>query len=243
MTDALRHSEHATPLTLLGDVCRDCSPATLAILWPYVVNEILVSGKRPDPKAFRELCDVVASLPQEAMEKGLPKLTRLEVLRDKHIAMDVFEPLPAVLYPVFAQLLGSPRAAFVGERLVRGLRRAPPGWIGEAVVPLLDRFHPKYRRFLVELLRRSDHQKPAAALTKSAGSIVNDLLPAVPHKQRRQSWVPVTIRAVSRLPVADARVLLHGIIHGRRLLIFPEWPTACRQAAREVLMELKSRDE
>jgi hypothetical protein len=172
-----------------------------------------------------------------------PKLQHLELMGEQHIAKDIFEPLPKELYPIFAQLLSSSRAALVGERLLGSLRRAPLGWIGEAVVPLIDQFHPKYRRFLIELLRKSDYGEPSAALIASAGRVVSELLPTVPYQRRGQSWVPTTIRSVSRLPVADVQALLHGIVHGRRLMFFRAWPAACRKAAQEVLVELENREE
>jgi len=243
ITDTLRRSEFSSALTLLCDVCPDCSPDELVLLWPHVVNEILVSGKRPDAKAFLELCEVAVGLPPEAMAQRLPRLQSLGALRDKHIAPDIFEPPPKQLFPVFAQILSTSQAAFVAERLVRGIRRAPPGWIGEAVVPLIDRFHPKYRRFMIELLQKSDNQKPSAALTENAGRIIAELLPTLPPKRRREPWVTGTIRSVSRLPVADAQELLHGILTDRHLLVFHDWPGACREAAREALADLKQRTE
>jgi hypothetical protein len=241
MTDALRRSEFTSSLALLRDVCRDCPLDELAILWPYVINEILVCGKHPDPMAFRELCEIVAKLPPEGMERGLPKLQHLEALRDQHFALDVFVPPPTVLYPIFAQLLDTSRGAFIGERLVNGLRRSPPGWVGEAVLPLMSRFHPKHKRFLAELLRTTGQSRPSKTLLESAGRIIGELLPALPHNRRGRAWVPGSIRSVSRLPVPNARAVLQGIVRGRRLWVFPEWPSACRKAARDMLKQSKSR--
>jgi hypothetical protein len=243
ITDTLRRSEYTSALALLRDVCQVCSPAELVTIWPHVVNEILTSGKRPDSKAFLELCDIVTGLPPDASEQRLARLQTLSALRDKHIATDIFEPLPKLLYPVFAQILSTSQAGFVGERLLRGLRRAPPGWIGEAVVPLIERFRPNYRRFTVELLRKDENEKPSADLTESAGRIIAELLPDLPSKRRHEPWVPGSIRAVARLPVDNAHDLLQGIVSERRLLVFHEWPGPCRKAAREALVELKNRAE
>jgi hypothetical protein len=129
----------------------------------------------------------------------------------------------------------------IGERLLRGLQRKPLNWLSEAVVPLLGGYQQRHRRFLSELLKQADRQQFTPALTTSAGRIIAESLLDLPGKERREPWVQAAIRAMSRLPISNAKAALREIVYGRHFLILYRWPTACRTAARETLAVLRER--
>jgi hypothetical protein len=243
MTDALRRSEHNSTLAFLRDVCEGRSQEQLAAIWPFLVNEILLTGEQREPEEFQKLCDLAARLPEEHMQRGLSQLEHLEALRDKHFAADIFAPPPLPLCPIAALLLNSTQAPMIGERLLRGLQRKPLNWLSEAVVPLLGGYQQRHRRFLSELLRQADQQQFTSALTVSAGRIIAESLPGLSRKERREPWVPAAIRAVSKLPVSNAEATLREIAYKRRFLVLYPWPLACRTAARETLAVLRKRAE
>jgi hypothetical protein len=243
VTSALRHTDRGMPLAFLCDVCRDISLRQRPLLWPFLVEQILRTGRRVDAKVFHEACELAGSLSEEAMRECLPQLELLEVLRGKEVAVDLFQPPPSALYPVFAELLESSQAAWLAKRLVAGLRRSPPSWIGEAVLPLIERLGTVHRIFLGELLRQQAGKGSAEKLTKAAGKIIGESLPVLSRRRRTESWVPASIRSVARLPVPDAQALLRSIQNERRWLVIPVWPGRCRAAAREALKSLKIRTE
>ena len=243
LTEALRTSEHASVLVFLRDVARDCSPEQNGLLWPFLVNEALVEGRLKEPEAFAEVCALAALPDEETMKDQLPRLETLSVLRDKRCARDVFSPPPLTLCKVLALVLNSSHAAFIGERLLGGLRREPLGWLSEAVVPLLGQFQAKHRRFLTEVLLQADKERISKSLTDNAGRIIVEALPALSGGERKESWVPTTVRALARLSVPGRQRVLTDIAHTRKYVFFHEWPGAPREAAREVLSGLDGRHE
>ncbi len=94
ITEALRSSEHSAPLRFLCDVVRGRPREDLLRLWPFLVNELLLTGSRNDMEIFEEACDAAARPTPAEMEAGLPVLETLESLRDRRCARDVFAPPP-----------------------------------------------------------------------------------------------------------------------------------------------------
>ncbi len=231
--EALRSSEHGLPLGFLCDVVRGRPREDLLALWPFLVNELLLTGGRQHEETFAEACAAVIRPTPAEMEAGLPVLETLESLRDRRCARDVFAPPPTALYPVFATLLHSPHAPFIGDQLLSGLRYKPLSWLSEAVMPLLGRFQPKHRRFLIEILELGDRDEIPAETAESAGKILAEALPRLPRENRREPWVPVAVGAVARLPVPGGAEFLREVQHSRRFLVAHEWPDSCRRAARE----------
>lgn len=233
--EALRTSSSSSPLRMLDDVAQDQSNVDTLVLWPAVVNELLLFGGRRDPEAFATACALAARPSPAEMQALLPRLEALEALRDHRCARDVFMPPATELFPVFAVLLHSPHAAFIGGQLIGGLRFKPLSWVSEATIPLLAQFRPQHRRFLIDLLKLGTAAVVPPAMAERAGRILAESLPELPRESRNQPWVEKAILATARLPVANADTLLHGIVRARHHLFFHEWPEASRRAARQAL--------
>ncbi len=241
LTDALRASKEASVLAFLRDISAGCDGPRLALIWPFLVNEILLEGRHRDRAAFDEVCALAASADETTMQGRLPRLESLAALRERRCVRGAFTPPPPELYRVFALILGSAHADFVGERLLDGLRHEPPNWLAEAVVPLLKRYQSKYRRFTMEVLRMRDEDEPDRSLLESAGRIVADNLSAVTIADGHQEWVPRTLRALSALRVPGGEALLRNIVDQRHWIIIHAWPEPCRQAARDTLASWRLR--
>jgi len=241
--EALRCSPHRSPLAFLRDVAQGCEQSRITTLWPLIVNELLLNDRRTDTAVFGELCELVGSLNTEVMQATLPQLEQLEALRERKVTTDIFAPPPRALYPVFSQLLESSHGPFLGKQLVIGLRRSPQGWLGDAILPLISRFTPRHRQFLAGLLWQEDNDRPSTTMKDLAGRILAESLPALTSEQRKQEWVPNTIRMVARLPVPNGEPILHRIAYDKRFSFISEWPFACRAAARETLAELRDRSD
>ena len=241
LTDALRASGNASVLAFLRDICRDLDGARIAMLWPFLVNEILLEGRRHDTGALLEVCARAASLDEATMQSRLPRLESLSALRERRCARDAFSPPPRELYGVFALILGSTHADFVGERLLDGMRHHPPNWLAEGVVPLLRRYQPKYRRFMIEVLKMRDDEEPNKSLLEAAGRVAADHLPALTFRDGDHEWVPRTLRAVAALHVPGGEAVLRNIVDQRRWFIIHAWPEPCRDAARDTLKSWRQR--
>jgi hypothetical protein len=239
--EALGSSEHSLPLRFLCDVCRDRPRPELVEVWPFLVNEILLTGGRRDEEVFREACEVAAMPTPEEMQGCLAVLESLEALRDRRCVRDAFAPPPSELYPVFAVLLHSPFAPFIGDQLLSGLRFKPLSWLSEAVLPMLGRFQPKHRRLLVDILKLGVSDDVPPDMAEAAAHIIADALPTLPRANRREPWVRAAVGAIARLPVPGAGQILRDILHSRHFVVVHEWPEDSRRAAREALATIRAR--
>jgi hypothetical protein len=233
VTEGLRSGEPGASLRFLADVCRGQSPQEVQAVWPFLVNELLLTGRRGDGVEFRSACELAARPTLAQMQAALPALEALEALRDRRCGQAIFAPPPPVLHQVFAVLLHSPQAPFIGEQLLQGLKQKPPNWLAEGVLPLLGRFQPQHRPFLVGVLQLGGHDAPAPDLAEAAAQFLAEALPVLPRADRQEPWVRAAIRAVARLPVPGGAGILRDIQRTRRYLFFHEWPVDCRQAARD----------
>ncbi len=72
MVDPLRRSSHGNSLHLFFLTAQLCDGNEGKILWPYIVNEILVSGSNVDQQSYQYLCQFAANLPAGEMLAALP---------------------------------------------------------------------------------------------------------------------------------------------------------------------------
>ncbi|MCI5119883.1 MAG: hypothetical protein D3908_01560 [Candidatus Electrothrix sp. AUS4] len=222
-------------MLFLRDICQRLTMTEFATCWPFLVNELLVQGPYKDPEIFQELCNVCKGFPQQRMRKRLSQLKQLDALSEKKIALDVFSPPPPELSSLLVVLLGSSQAAYISERLIKGLREQAIGWLDRAVIPFLDSHSSEDQGFLLELFRQVNPSKPSQNLTSIGGQIIVERLPAIPIEQRREQWVINSIEALSQIRVRGVQNLLSSIVLSRNYLVIPEWPRAARRAARKGL--------
>ena len=241
LTDALRDSGSVSVLAFLRDVCAGCDPVRQALLWPFLVNEILLEGKHKDAVAFADACRLAGALEDQAMQARLPRLESLAALREGRCARGAFTPPPRELDRVLALVLGSVHADCVGECLLDGLRQQPPNWLAEAVVPLIRRYEPKHRHFMIEALRMADDQEPGKALLESAGRLVGENLPGLTFHDGSEPWLPNTLRSLATLNVPGGAAQLQRIVDQRRWFVWPAWPKTCRRAALDTLASWQQR--
>ena len=239
LMDAVRSSGTQSGLAFLRDVSEGCSAAQIDLLWHFMLNEILLEGQRKHPESFATICTLVARPDREAMQERLGRLENLEAITKKRCARDVVTPIPPELYPVFSLLMGSSRASYLGGRIFEGLKRQPVGWLCRAILPLVKHYEPRYRRFIEEILLQAGRDDVSPALSEAAVRIVAEHLPNLGPRERHESWVPDTLRAVGRLQAASGRQILEEVLGARQFLIFHIWPHTCRQAARSSLAQLR----
>lgn len=241
LVDPLRRSSHANSLHLFFLTAQLCESHDRKILWPYVVNEILVNGSNVDQQSYQYLCQVAANLPSGEMLAALPQLQLMESFQDNTIAPDIFNAVPRRCYPFFAFLYKTEIAPFIGERVVGGLRRNPPDWLIRAVVPLLDLSKQEHKVFLYSYLRQAAQKALPAALKSVAAKIIATSLPELPEEKRGETWVQNTIASLAQLQTVETRALLNKIAREKKMIFIPEWPAECRKAAELALQAGKKR--
>lgn len=242
LVEPLRDSLHGNTLQLFNFTVKLCNAEEQKLLWPYVVNEILVEGSSKDKIAFHQLCQFAARPSNEQMNAMLPQLSSLEAFQDTKIAPDIFHAVSPSCYPLFAFLLKTEIERYVGERVIGGLRRNPRDWLIKAVAPLLDLSQQEHKLFLYSYLRQAPQKKQVSAvLKKTAARIIFDTLTTLSKERRNEQWVENTITALGQLPGEKTVEILQQISGAKKMLFIPEWPPACRTAAQTSLSAVKGK--
>ena len=241
LVEPLRRSQQANPLQLFFLTVQLCNKKDSKVIWPYVVNEILVNGCSADQQTYHSLCNFASALSPEEMQKKLTQLETLESFEKNTIAPDIFHAISPKCYPFFAFLLKTEIEQFIGERVIGGLRRNPPDWLSKAVVPLLDLSQQEHKLFLYSYLRQAAQKVFPMSLKKVAAKIVAETLPQLPQDKRNETWVQNTILSLAQLQTEETTALLNQIANEKKLLFIPEWPAECRKAAGNALTAAKKR--
>ncbi len=242
LVEPLRTSLHGTTLQLFFHTIKLCNTEEQKLLWPYVVNEILVEGSSKDKIAYHQLCQVAARFSAQQMSAMLPELSALEAFENNKVAPDIFHAVSPSCYSLFAFLYKTKIERSVGERIIGGLRRNPRDWLIKAVAPLLNLNQQEHKLFLYSYLRQAPQKKEiSVALKKIAARIIFETLTTLPQERRNEQWVENTIAALSQLPGEKTVEVLTQIAGAKKMLFIPKWPAACRTAAQTSLSAVKGK--
>ncbi len=233
----LRRRSSQAGLNFLCSLAARCDEEQFVGLWPYLVNEILVTGPGAAPHLCAEACALAVSLSEEAVRVALPRLESLECVHGQKIAGDVFRSPAPDLRRVLAWLLETSRGALVARHLATVMREGAAGGLATAVLPLIDQGTPPERQFLAAWLRTPDPSRPTPDVLRLAAPLMVAGLASLPAERRRESWVLGTIAVLGRSRSPLAVELLRRIVAERRLRLFPVWPAACRRAAVTAIAE------
>lgn len=235
LLDPLRKTGGKNTLRLFFQTVRQCHPDERRTLWPYVVNELLVSGSKDDTQVYHKLCQFAASLPLETMQKHLPQLQNLEAFQDHNIAADIFYAVTPPCYPLFGFLLKTDLKLYIGERVINGIKKNSKDDIIRAVVPLLDMANEEHVLFLHAYLYQHLKKDGEQTIRNIVSQLITTSLSQLPQERRNEAWIPATIEALGTAISAESRALLEKISSSKKLLFIPEWPAPCRKAAEQAL--------
>ncbi len=239
--EPIRRSTHASTLQLFQQIVKLCDREALRLLWPHLVNELLVVGSSRDKIIYHSLCQTAARMPNEHMVAALPQLQGLESFQESKIASDIFHAVSPSCFPLFAFLLKTDIERYVSERVLGGLRRNPRDWLIKGVSPLLDMSQQEHKLFLYSYLRQAFQKTLSAPLKKIAARIITENLPLLSQERRSEQWVEGSIAALGQLPAERSAELLKQIAGGRKLLFIPDWPAPCRSAAEKALADIRGK--
>jgi hypothetical protein len=214
-------------LEVLGSVEVSARRAT----WPHLLNELLLGFEGVDDDAFHQIALLATGLPEEEMRLALPRLAKLEAIRDHRLAQRLFQTSLREFAGLFSVLLGSSAVERVGPWLMELLRAQPPNWPGSPVLILMGDYAPGHRGFLARLLRETARGEYSVELLQSAIQTIVRGLKTLPRKQRGAPWVPRAVETLGALPHPAAAELLSEIRGRRRLVVLRAWPAPCREAA------------
>jgi hypothetical protein len=235
LLQVFRFSHHTSSLVFIRDICRELTDEEFIVLWPFLINELLIEGMETEPDVFKELCVVAGSLPEEDMHAAIPCLKRLDALAERKIAANIFLSSFSELRFLFILLLESSQAVYFCKKLINGLREHSFSWLDKAVLPLLEGSSEADQQFIVNLLQQENPAHPGPALKKEGAAIIVERLPKLPLEQRKEQWIAESIAVLSRVRVLAAYSLLVEIARGKQFLLIAKWPRPVRVAALKAL--------
>ncbi len=241
ISDALRRSKHADPLEFFLRTLRLCRGREENLLWPFAVNELLISGSRVGTDSFQRLSGRLARLSLREMVRELPVLQSLEAFQHGRVAGTIFPEIAPSCYPLCAFLLKTQIAPRVEGQIIDGLKKNPDNEMIKAVAPVLDLSLPEHKTFLDRYLRQPKQRSIGEELKVLAGDIIVQGLSELPRELREQPWVEETIAATADFQGNGVRELLDRIISEKRFLVMSEWSSVCRKAAEEAMKRLRSK--
>src|SRR5204863_2194645 len=110
------------PRDFLLPLCRSAATSsTLALVWPHVVNELLlgtdgkVPGELRDPTAIDELWRRLDTVPAAAKARAIERLVRLNAEREGHVLQGALSGCDAGLRNLVADLLDTPAGSAIGR--------------------------------------------------------------------------------------------------------------------------------
>ncbi len=233
--DPLRRSQYGSSLVLFEQISRNCNTVELKKFLPFLMNEILIVGGKDNPETLHELCNIALFLSSSDFIEAIPVLKKLDAFVEEKIALNLFYSMSSANYSLFSPLLKTTLGELLAKRIIQGFTNKPPDQIIEALLPLLDSKQPLHRKFLLEYLNNTRFSTPTKTIKTLAGQIIVQTLPEISGEKRKDLALVKTIKAMSQLDGTDIRTVLKTIAYKKQLLIIPEWPTHCRQAAREAL--------
>ena len=239
IVEPLRQSKYGNTLQLFQSILKLCGEKETRIIWPFLVNELLVEGSTKDKIMYHQLCQNAARVANTHMMAALPQLKNLEAFQEYKIASDIFHAVSPSCYPLFAFLFKTDIERYIGERVIGGLRRNPRDWLIKAVAPMLDLNIQEHKLFLYSYLRQASQKVITESLKKIATQIITVALPALSQERRSEQWVENTIAAMAQLPAESTNQVLREISGKKKLLFIPEWPSSCRKAAEIALSSVK----
>lgn len=241
--NGLRRVSPQAALAFLCDVGSRCDAEQLGGIWPFLVNEVVLTGPSPDPALYGAACSLAAGLPDEAARLAQPRLETLECLRGQKIAADALRALTPDLRRVLSWLLETPRSGPLAKQLIAALKTSPQGWLGDVTLPAIEQATTADRQFLAAWLRLRDLSRPTPEVVQLATGIIVVGVAGLPPRRRREAWVSPALAVLGRARHTLAPELLRRVRRERRLLLWPAWPPACRRVAAGVLSNLDGKIE
>ena len=238
MTEMIRSCKSISSMAFLGEVANGAEPQQMDLLWPFLVNEILLEGSGDQREDYEKVVSLASSVGSAARQEGFSTLENLPSVKKKICAPDLLSQPTAGIYEILASLLDWNPGLYLGRPVLAGLKMTPPNWVCAGVLPLIPEFHNEHQKFLVGLLDQADGSESTKDVLESASRILGQYLPHLPRNRRSEPWVPASIRTVVQLRMVGSQRFLESVMCSRRFLFIAKWPTDCRKAAAEIYATL-----
>lgn len=236
----LRDSENLSSLDFVVELSRKMPNTMHLLLWPFVVNELLIVGQGEENREiFFEAIEVASQMHSKGMKNICSQLEEMDAFQEKIVAQNIFSPSLIFSYELFAFLIETSLRDVLSEKIFSGLLAEPQDPLFEAVGPFLEIINPTHLEFVRSYLLQAHLAEPPLALKMAAGQLILEYFQNISEEEKELPWLQKTIAATAGLYVKDMQAMLCEIVKDRKMGILPTWPKNCRRAANEVLKTLK----
>lgn len=238
---ALRKGRPELVGILWSRLANNLQPEDLPILWPHLVNDILLGLGRLKPELGRELLTWVGSLSPEGALAQLDRLNTMPALQKSKGSSDLFKaPLP-VMFSVHAALAQTSLKPWLSRGIHSSLKARPFSLLSGALISCLQTHDPANLPLFLDLMAHPKSSSLPDELRDRAGVLLTGFLEMLPRKRRSEKWVPSALKSLAQLQYGEAQDFLHEVVHHKRWLFFKDWPEACVAAVRAEMSQEENR--
>ena len=212
----LRDSEHLYSLDFIGDLFNKMPHARHALLWPFLVNELLYVGIGERREEFLEATEIASHMHAGGMKSLSSQLEELDAFKEIKVAENFFIPSAICSYQLFAFLLETSLRDIIFENIIPALQSEPQDPLFRAVGPILEIMVPSHLEFVHSYLSLAHLKEPPLALKMAGGKVILDYLQNISEENKELPWLTKTIDATAGLYVKGLRTMLKKIVKEKK---------------------------
>ncbi|MFT5698921.1 MAG: hypothetical protein ACI8ZB_001777 [Desulforhopalus sp.] len=235
----LRESQTGRSLDFIVEFWAKMPSASHLILWPFVVNELLVVGMEEKRESFFEVLEIGSHMHSDGMKSMKPQLEEMDGFNQTPLADICFRSSCIYSYRLYAFLFETSLGDILSVKVLEAFQKEPQDKLMEAVAPLLELDKTHHLEFLYNYLLQAHQKEPPLALRMAGGEIILEYLQNISEEQKVSDFLETTILATSAFYTKGIKDMLEQIIKARKAVIIPLWPKKCRKAAADALKSLK----
>ncbi len=209
----------------------------LEMVWPYLVNDILLGLGRSNGQANARALSWAGSIKPSSARRLVADLERMGSLEREKGAGDLFSVSPVTMLPVLQALARTRLAPWISKGLFVSMRARPVNRLTKVLMQVVD-YHPSLLDFYLDLVAQPAISAMSEKLRGRAAFLLLDTLDSLSRTEREEDWVVDAMHSLAELKVEDARLLFEKVVSERRMMFGYGWPQECRAIAEEALAEI-----
>jgi len=235
----LRQSQTGRSLDFIVEFWAKMPHASHMLLWPFVVNELLVVGMEEKRDSFLEVLEIASHMHSDGMKSMRPQLEDMDGFRETTLADICFRSSCIYSYRLYAFLFETSLGDQLSVKVLEAFQKEPQDKLMEAVAPLLELEKTHHLEFLYNYLLQAHQKEPPLPLRMAGGEIILEYLQNITDDKRSSEFLETTILATSSFYTKGIKDMLEQIVTAKKAVVIPLWPKKCRKAAEKALKSLK----
>jgi hypothetical protein len=235
----LRDSQTGRSLSFIVEFWAKMPHSSHMLLWPFVVNELLVVGMEEKRDNFFEVLEIASHMHSDGMKSMRPQLEEMDGFNQTPLADICFRSSCIYSYRLYAFLFETSVGDQLAAKVLEAFQKEPQDKLMEAVAPLLELDKTHHLEFVYNYLLQAHQKEPPLSLRMAGGEIILEYLQNITDESRNSDFLETTILATSSFYTKGIKDMLEQIVKEKKAVVIPLWPKKCRKAAENALFSLK----